>query len=361
MNENTPFDPLTDLAQNTNTSTRAGVPLRPRDVKLINLRHNGQNLTDSLSMQIPNNDENDPKSRPETVPVKKGYVFIPLFETTVVMGNSIQSNPSFAGFYDVYRYNNRQSTSLGLYNGNADATRKYFKQEQLGVNHRIFGTLISVDGVPVKQIDKLKPYINEQGMLLCYMQLNPGKYRTMQQVDLHTNYNSKDYAGHLVSVDVDEANMSDAEHTVNTQNGTTYRPHFSMKALTDEQKKRFSEALSPITEKVLRPYVREIKNFDNYLNQLLAKLPLRNHGIDVVNNLASHSISDIDTLNDYINDQTSTAQAWNNINTFATQAVETPVAPAPQPASDITNSANNADANKNADNGNTIEDDELPF
>lgn len=358
MNEDTQFDALTDLAHNTNNNTRAGVPLRPRDVKLINLRHNGRELENALSMQIPNNDENDSNSRPETVEVKKGYTFIPLFETKIVTANSIQSNPSMAGFYDVYRYDNRQSTSLGLYNGNVDTVRKYFKQEHYSVNHRIFGILTSVDGTPVTKIAKLKPFIDDNGILLCYMQLNPGKYRTMQ-VDLHANYDIRNITNHLVSVDVDKPNMSDAEHSVRTQNGTTYRPHFTMKALTAEQRARFSKAADPLAQNVLKPYITEIISFDNYLNQLLAKLSLENHGIDVVTRLAGHSITDIDSLNRYINDQTNTAQAWENIRTFASQAIETPTMPTPAP----TNSPapnNNAD-NNNVNEATTVDDDDLPF
>lgn len=363
MNNDSSFDPLTGLAQNTNSNTRAGVPLRP-DVKLINLRHNGRNLTGSLSMQIPNNDPNDSDSRPETIAVKKGYTFIPLFETKVLMGNSIQSNPSFADFYDVYRYDNRQSTSLGLYNGNSDKTRKYFKAERLGINHRIFGALISVDGKTVDKIAKLKDFADDEGIVMCYMQLNPGKYQTMQQADLHTNYDSRNYAGHLVSVDVDEDNMKDAQHSVKTQNGMTYRPHFSMKTLTDAQTKRFQKVLMPITENVLRPYVKRIIDFDSYLNQLLAKLPMQNNGIDVVDNLAGHSITDLQSLNSYIQDQSSTAQAWANLATFASQAVDTPAAPTPTATGNNAQGANNNTSDNNQDAGNTdtgIDDDELPF
>lgn len=360
MNEDTQFDALTDLAHNTNNNNRAGVPLRPRGVKLINLRHNGRELENALSMQIPNNDENDSNSRPETVAVKKGYTFVPLFETKIVTANSVQSNPSMAGFYDVYRYDNRQSTSLGLYNGNVDTVRKYFKQEHYSVNHRIFGILTSVDGTPVTKIEKLKPYVDDNGILLCYMQLNPGKYRTMQ-VDLHTNYDVRNYINHLISVDVDKSNMNDAEHSVRTQNGTTYRPHFTMKALTTEQHARFSKAVDPLGQDVLRPYVDSIVKFDNYLNQLLAKLSLENHGIDVVTRLAGHSITDIDSLNRYINDQTNTAQAWENIKTFASQALETPAMPTPAPAANSSRATNNPTPTNNADEGTTVDDDDLPF
>ena len=364
MSENTPFDPLSDLAQNTSSSTRTGVPLRPQGVKLINLRHNGQQQTNSLTMQIPNNDPNDRNSRPESVPVAKSYSFIPLFETTVLMGNSVQSNPSIKQFYDLYRYNNREGQSLGLYNSNTNQTRAYLKEEGYKVNHRIFGILTAIDGKSVKSNKKLEPFQND-GLLLCYMQLNPGKYRTMQD-DLNANYDIRKITEHVVTVDSDPANMGDSTHSVQTRNGTTYRPHFSMVALTDAQAARMRKSIMGIATDVLKPYMMQIADNDSFLELLMEKLPMTNHGINVVDNLAEHSITDLKSLNDFINSQASSQAAWNMLQSFATQSaaaadVNEP-APNPAPAADGGNDADSANDDNNAGNdGQALNDDDLPF
>lgn len=265
---------LGDLFQSDlNTGAHKGLSVRPTQ-EMVVIKHDSR--VGGVSLIVPDNDPNDRESRGSIVDVDK-LEFVPLTVATMVKAEGTGSNASYSAVFDVYKYGDRNSKSLGIFDRNG-------AYENTGATsvYRVIGVLRSVDG---KSIAKLGNELSEKfgsKPVPAYLDLTYAKFNQMTTV-------APDYdKGGVITL----TKGKDNKLIQKTPKAKYWLPIFSFQPLDEESANKFETYVKDFFEET-KTWIEAVHANDAFLGAL------RDHGITApnsVNKLRNMGLDDYEKL-----------------------------------------------------------------
>ena len=271
-----------NLFQNDLNTGSSRLAVRPtQDIAII--KHDAR--SGALSIIVPDNDPNDSTSRGSIVDVKK-VEFVPMTQVLIAKGENIGSNVSIAGHFDLYKYVNNQSLSLGLF-----GRQNMFDATKASTQNRVYGLIRSVDGKAVAKLDEDNALREHFGSnpVPAFIDLNNTKFKALKAVTALNEPVALTVAG--------GRGTKTKPLAYETGYATNYRPDFSVEELPADAQKAMADYAKDFIKET-QDWIEQIRENDAFL-ALLVENGLTDP--DTVNTLAnSLSITSVKQFNDKV-------------------------------------------------------------